>query len=132
MEEIVFLTLDEVMTLHADIIAFAGGADGLRSSNLLQGALAQAEAGFGGTWANSFPFGMAAAYAFHLARNHAFVDGNKRIGLSAAVVFLHLNGWELDDPHESLHPVMEDVAAGKVDKAELAKVLEGLARPLSR
>ena len=51
-----------------------------------------AEGHFGGEWANAFPFGMAAAYAYHLSRNHAFIDGNKRVGLSAAVVFLYMNG----------------------------------------
>ena len=69
---------------------------------------------------------MAAAYANHLSRNHPFVDGNKRIGLSAAVVFLFMNGWEVLDPAESLHPIMEDVAQGKVDKPTLAAAFERL------
>lgn len=97
---------------------------------MLQSAIAQPKAGFGGQWANAFPFGMAAAYAFHLSRNHAFVDGNKRVGLSAAVAFLFMNGWELVDPGETLHPVMENVAQGKIDKPALASIFEGLARKL--
>lgn len=52
-------------------------SSGVRSIDLLQGAIGQPEGGFGGEWANSFPFGMAAAYAYHPSRNHAFVDGNK-------------------------------------------------------
>jgi death on curing protein len=95
MPDIAFLTLEDVLTLHDDAIAFAGGSSGVLSIDFLQGAIAQPEAGFGGEWANEFPFGMAAAYAYHLSRNHAFVDGNKRVGLSAAVVFLYLNGWSL-------------------------------------
>ena len=75
---------------------------------------------------------MAAAYAYHLSRNHAFVDGNKRVGLSAAVVFLYMNGWELDDPNETLHPVMENVAQGKIEKPELAGIFEGMSRKLDR
>jgi death-on-curing protein len=130
MDEIVFLTLEEVLTLHEDAIAFAGGSSGLRSLDLLQAAVAQPEASFGGQWANPFPFGMAAAYAYHLSRNHAIVDGNKRIGLSAAVAFLYLNGWELDDPGETLHPVMEDVAQGKIEKRALAAIFEAMARRL--
>jgi len=82
--DITFLTLADVLTLHDDAITFAGGLSGVRSMDLLQGAIAQPEAGFVGEWANAFPFGMAAAYAYHLSRNHAFVDGNKRVGLSAA------------------------------------------------
>ena len=99
---------------------------------MLQGAIAQPEAGFGGEWANTFPFGMAAAYAYHLSRNHAFIDGNKRVGLSAAVVFLYMNDWELDDPNETLHPIMEDVAQGKIEKPELAGIFERMARKLDR
>ncbi len=130
MPDILFLTLEEVLALHDDAIAFAGGASGLRSLDLLQGAIAQPEASFAGQLANAFPFGMAAAYAYHLSRNHPFVDGNKRIALSAAVVFLYMNGWELDDPGETLHPIMEDVAQGKIEKPELALILERLARKL--
>ena len=132
MTDILFLTLEDVLTLHDDAIAFAGGSPGVRSIDLLQAAIAQPEAGFGGEWANPFPFGMAAAYAFHLSRNHAFIDGNKRVGLSAAVAFLFMNGWELDDPNETLHPIMENVAQGKLSKNELAAIFEGMARRLPR
>ena len=127
MEEIVFLTLEEVLALHGDAIAFAGGSPGVRSMDLLQGAIAQPGASFAGEWANPFPFGMAAAYTYHLSRNHPFVDGNKRVGLSAAVVFLFMNGWEFEDPEEKLHPVMEDVAQGKLDKRDLAAIFASMA-----
>jgi len=50
----------------------------------------------------------------HIGRE-GFIDGNKRMGLSAAVVFLYMNGWELIDPDEKLHPIMEDVAQGKIE-----------------
>ena len=130
MPDIIFLTLEEVLALHDDAIAFAGGETGVLSMDMLESAIAQPEAGFGGQWANPFPFGMAAAYAFHLSRNHAFVDGNKRVGLSAAVAFLFMNGWELVDPDESLHPIMEDVAQGKIDKPALAAIFERMAQKL--
>ena len=130
MSEIIFLTLEEVLVLHEDAITFAGGESGLRSLDLLQSAIAQPDASFGGQPANSFPFGMAAAYAFHLSRNHAFVDGNKRIGLSAAVAFLYMNGWELLDPDETLHPIMEQVAQGFLEKPALAAIFERMARKL--
>ncbi|MDP3505981.1 MAG: type II toxin-antitoxin system death-on-curing family toxin [Myxococcales bacterium] len=130
MGEIIFLTLEELLALYDDLIAFAGGDSGVRSIELVQSAIAQPEAGFAGQLANAFPFGMAAAYAYHLSRNHPFVDGNTRVGLSAAVVFLFMNGWELVDPDETLHRVMEDVAQGKIDKPALAAVFEKLARKL--
>lgn len=130
MADIIFLTLEEVLALHDDAIAFAGGETGVLSIDMLQSAIGQPEAGFEGQWANPFPFGMAAAYAFHLSRNHAFVDGNKRVALSAAVVFLYMNGWELVDPTETLHPVMEDVAQGKIEKPALAAIFERMAKKL--
>lgn len=130
MSEIVFLTVEEILALHDDTIAFAGGAPGLRSLDLLESAIAQPEASFAGEWANAFPFGMASAYAFHLTGNHPFVDGNKRIGLSAAIAFLFMNGWEVVDPQESLYAVMMGVAEGTVEKPELATVFERLARRL--
>ena len=61
MADIVFLTTEDVLALHADGIAFAGGSGGLRSMDLLLSAVAQPAAGFGEEWANAFPFGMAAA-----------------------------------------------------------------------
>lgn len=106
MADIIFLTLEEVLALYEDVMAFAGGLPGVRSMDLLEGAIAQAQAGFDERWANPFPFGMAAAYAYHLSRNHASVDGNNRVGLSAAVAFLYMNGWALNDPDETLHPIM--------------------------
>lgn len=65
MGDITFLSLEEVLALHDDAIAFAGGEAGVLSIDMLQSAIAQPEAGFGGQWANTFPFGMAAAYAYH-------------------------------------------------------------------
>lgn len=59
-------------------------------------------------------------------------EGNKRVGLSAAVGFLYMNGWDLEDPNETLHPLMEDVAQGKLEKLQLAGIFERMARKLSR
>lgn len=69
---------------------------------------------------------MAAAYAFHLSENQAFVDGNKRTALSAALVFLDINGIEISDPNGSLYQAMIDISAKKLDKAGLAKLLTKL------
>jgi death on curing protein len=80
MVDIIFLTLEEVLTLHDDAISFAGGETGVLSIDMLQSAIAQPEAGFGDQRANPFPFGMAAAYAFHLTRNHAHQRSRRASG----------------------------------------------------
>lgn len=74
---------------------------------------------------------MAAAYAFHIAENQPFLDGNKRAGLNAALVFFDVNGWLVLDPEERLHDAMLGLAARTLDKNGLAALFRELARPLS-
>ena len=118
-----FLTLDEVLGIHADQIRRYGGRPGLRDLGLLQSALAMPETTFGGEFLHGTVFEMAAAYLFHLARNHPFVDGNKRTALMSAMVFLGLNGQRLDAESGALYELAEGVAAGSVDKAEVSVFL---------
>jgi death-on-curing family protein len=87
-----FLTLDEVLGIHADQIRRYGGAAGIRDLELLQSALAMPQTTFDDEFLHGTLFEMAAAYLFHLARNHPFVDGNKRTALMCALVFLGLAG----------------------------------------
>ena len=90
-DDIVFLDVDDIIELHASQLELFGGGAGLRDQGLLESAVAQPQASFGGHLAHDGLFAMAAAYLFHLVSNHPFVDGNKRIGLIAALVFLDLN-----------------------------------------
>ena len=126
MREPLFLTLPEVMEVHADQIRRYGGSSGVRDAGLLESALAQPEASFSGTWLHKSLFEMAAAYAFHLCKNHPFLDGNKRTALACALVFLELNGIGLRDPKGRLKDAMLGVASGSVSKPELAKLLKSL------
>jgi death-on-curing protein len=87
-----FLTVEDVLDLHAQQMARFGGAPGLRDPGLLESAVAMPMASLGGAWAHADLHAMAAAYAFHIAQNQPFVDGNKRTGLLAAIVFLDING----------------------------------------
>jgi death on curing protein len=73
---------------------------------------------------------MAAAYAFHIAQNQPFIDGNKRTGLAAGLVFLELNGFTAEDPEGRLETAMLDIAVRKMDKAGLAGLIRELSRPL--
>ena len=116
-----FLTLDEVLALHADQIERYGGAPGVRDVALLESALASPRATFAGKHLHATLPEMAGAYLFHLARNHPFVDGNKRTALAAAIAFLGLNGlWLEADPDELVETVL-GVARGDVTKAGVAE-----------
>ncbi len=117
---VVFLTLDEVLALHADQIAWYGGRPGVRDIGLLESALATPKATFGGKFLHGEIFEMAAAYLFHLVQNHPFVDGNKRTGLMTMLAFLGLNRRRLEADPRQLTQLVQGVAAGRISKAEVA------------
>ena len=118
-----FLTLDEVLGLHADQIRGYGGASGLRDLDLLRSAIAMPETTWEGEYLHPSLFEMAAAYLFHIIRNHPFVDGNKRTALMCALVFLGLNGQRLEADPDELYALIDGLAAGEVDKATVAVFL---------
>lgn len=126
MKEPLFLTLAEVLDIHKNQIELYGGSHGVRNLSLLQSAVAQPEASFGGHWLHGSIYLMAAAYAFYICSNHPFLDGNKRTALAAALVFLDMNGVDLHDPKEKLYDAMMNLAKGKLSKEVLAKLLEKL------
>ena len=90
-----FLSLDEILEIHKDQIARYGGMAGIRDLGLLQSALAQPQATFGGQFLHTDLIEMAAAYLFHIVQNHPFIDGNKRTAFAATYTFLAINGAEL-------------------------------------
>jgi len=115
-----FLTLDEIVEIHKDQLERYGGSEGIRSSDLLQSALAMPSAGFGDDYFHEEIYDMAAAYLFHLVKNHPFVDGNKRVGVMAAYVFLSLNGFTLTADEKQFEKLVLDVVASKKDKKAIA------------
>jgi len=119
----VFLELDEVLEIHRDQIGRYGGSPGIRDLGLLQAALAMPRAGAGGQYFHSDLFEMAAAYLFHIVKNHPFVDGNKRVGAMAAFVFLRLNGATLEAPERAYERLVLSVAEGKSDKPAITGFL---------
>lgn len=123
MSEPAFLTLDEVLGIHADQIRVYGGASGLHDLERLRSAISMPETSFDDEYLHPSVFEMAAAYLFHLARNHPFVDGNKRTALMCALVFLGLNGERLRADPDDLYALVDGVAAGEVDKAEVSVFL---------
>ena len=115
-----FLSLSDVLTLHANQIELYGGMDGVRDMGLCESAIAQSQAGFGGEYLHDDIFMMAAAYMFHLVQNHPFLDGNKRAGAITALVFLDINGIEIQAPAGSLYDLTIAIATGQLDKDEIA------------
>ncbi|MFM9959251.1 MAG: type II toxin-antitoxin system death-on-curing family toxin [Phycisphaerales bacterium] len=124
-----FITLEEALSLHESAIDAHGGSYGIRDQGLLESALAAPRQGFGGQYAYAFPHEMAAAYLFHLCKNHAFIDGNKRIAWVSAVFFMRVNGWSvLADEQEAIQVVLR-VATDEMDKPAVASWLVRVARP---
>lgn len=112
-----FLTIDDVLFIHADQIKRYGGSPDLRDRGLLHSAVETPQAMFGGAYLHPDLIEMAAAYLFHIVQNHPFVDGNKRAGTAAAMVFLDLNGIETDIDEDELAELVISVASGTVNKA---------------
>lgn len=132
MTDIVFLTIEEVCELHRDGLALWGGQDGLRSRSELASAVGMAEQGFGGDYFHKDLFAMAAAYAFHIAQNQPFVDGNKRTGAAAALVFLEINGISFGgDVDDQIKEALLAVARQEQDKAGLAELFRTMPRAIS-
>jgi len=115
----VFLDLAEVLEIHQDQIERYGGTAGIRDLALLQSALAMPAATYNGDFLHADICEMAATYLFHIVKNHPFIDGNKRTGTVAALVFLIINGYDFQAPENELVKTVMAVAAGKMTKAEL-------------
>lgn len=122
--EPVFLTFAEIIEIHNYQIENFGGASGLRDMELLKSALGMPSATFGGTFLHPTIYEMAAAYLFHLVENHPFVDGNKRVGAMAALVFLDMNGIDFEASDEEFTAMVLRVASGKMLKAEITLFLK--------
>lgn len=122
-----WLRLEVVLAVHEQQIAEHGGLTGLRDRGLLESALArpQQKASYGEPDLAE----LAAAYAFGIARNHPFVDGNKRVAFVALELFLRLNGLELVADDTTCLAVMLDLAAGAIDEEALAAWVRAHTRP---
>jgi len=124
-----FLDVEDVLGIHAEALAAFGGAAGVRDPGMLASAVAMPQASFAGEFLHEDLHAMAAAYAFHIAQNQPFVDGNKRAAILAAIVFLDLNGIDVPAATEPLHEAMIAVAERRLDKVSLAAVLRRLGAP---
>ena len=115
-----FLTLDEVLSLHDEQVGRFGGSHGVRDIGLLESAMGSAAATFGGEFLHQTIFEMAAAYLYGICRNHPFIDGNKRTATAAALIFLDMNSIAIDADEDEFYDLVIGVAEGSVSKAEVA------------
>jgi death-on-curing protein len=119
MSEPVWLDVDIIIDVHAEQLALFGGPEGIRDRGLLESALARPQ--------NKFAYGetdlaaLAAAYGFGIARNHPFVDGNKRAAFAAIIVFLGLNDIEFAPPPPAATAIILALAAGEVGEEGLTR-----------
>jgi death-on-curing protein len=126
-----YLALAEVVDLHRRLLEATGGPPGIRDLGALESALAQPRMTLAGSDVYPALVDRAAALCFSLVGNHPFVDGNKRVGHAAMETFLVLNGAEIDASLDEQERVMLDLAAGRVDRGQLADWLRQHLKPLA-
>ena len=126
-----FIPEAAVLLIHADLLRRYGGRLGIRDRNLLASALAQPKMTAGGKFLHRTIFDKAAAYGYHLCRNHPFIDGNKRIAFVVMDMFLQRNGWELCASEWDAYATMIALASGKLTRSALAARLKEQSRRTS-
>lgn len=124
-----FLDIDRALRTHRSLIERYGGVEGIRDVGLLHSAIAMPQASFGGEFLQKDLFEMAAAYLYHIVQNHPFWDGNKRTGAAAAIIFLAMNGVELEADEDGLVALTLAVAEGRAGKQQIAGFLRMQALP---
>jgi len=125
-----WIVLDSVTAMHSEQIAQHGGSEGIRDEGLLLSALARPE--------NLWAYGesvdaaaLAASYAFGIAKNHPFLDGNKRTALVVAVTFLNLNGFDFDAPEAETYTLFLGLAEGTKSEEDVASWFREKLVPIS-
>lgn len=120
---------DVTLAVHQVLLAEHGGSSGIRDKSLLDSALAKPKQRLAYE-PDSTLFELAASYSFGIAKNHPFIDGNKRVALAVGAVFLELNGFELNADEPEAVIMFEQLAAGNITEAELGAWFEHASTPL--
>lgn len=118
-----FLSKSVVLKIHARQIQRFGGSQGIRDEGLLESALAQPQATFGGELLHPTIPEQAAAYLYHLAMNHPFIDGNKRTAFAVMDTFLRVNAYDLNLTDNEAYQLVLQVVQGEINKQELANLI---------
>lgn len=124
MENYRFLTKEEVLCIHRDMVRRHGGTLSIWDTNKLDAAVEAPKAGFGGIRVHKTISEVAAAYWFHISQAHAFESANKRTAFEACVTFLYLNGHRVICEHSKIIEVGVDLAIGKLTESDLVAWLE--------
>ncbi|MDZ7860939.1 MAG: type II toxin-antitoxin system death-on-curing family toxin [Candidatus Krumholzibacteriota bacterium] len=116
MQPVAYLSVEIVLEIHRRVIEEFGGDPGLRDRGMLESAVSLPQSTFDGKDLHTGLSEKAAAYHFHLCANHPFVDGNKRVAVTAAELFLLINGRELPASDEEVEDLTLGVAGGRLSK----------------
>lgn len=127
LKEPLFLTRAQIERLHDKSLMKFGGSAGIGDEGLIQSALASAKNVY--FYGRGDLFDIATAYAFHLAESQAFIDGNKRTGIGAALAFLEVNGMQTNATDDVLYDAMIDIAKKRLNKAGLAEIFRKSSKP---
>ena len=128
MSDPVFLSREQVLAYHAEQLRLFGGQAGVGDPGLLDSALSQPQNTY--LYVSSADlFDLGAAYAFHIAKNHPFLDGNKRVALQCCLALLYLNGIILTLPPTDLYGAMIQLTTSAIDKSAFAALLRSHWRP---
>lgn len=119
-----FLSTSQVIDIHKRLIQKFGGTAGIRDNGLLDSALAQPQATFASELLHPTIHEQAAAYLFHLAMNHPFLDGNKRTAFAVMLTFLNLNSYQLSLSQDQAYNLVIRVVQREISKEELSGFLE--------
>jgi death on curing protein len=119
MSEPIWLTAQDVLALHDEQLAIFGGPPGLRDPGMLESAVGRPRHKW--TYGETDLVALAAAYGFGVARNHPFVDGNKRAAFAAVIVFLRINGVPFAPGPALATAAMQSLAAGEIDEDNFAQ-----------
>lgn len=117
------LTKEQIILLHSQLIQETGGSDGIRDEKLLESAIETPFQSFGGEELYPSIQAKAARLCYGLVENHAMVDGNKRIGAHAMLVFLAINGYELSYTQKELSDIILEVASGEKNYEDILQWL---------
>ncbi len=126
---ITYITVDEALKVHERLIEQHGGMQGIRDLGLLTSAIEMPKSAFGGEDLYLTVFDKAAAYLFHIAKNHPFIDGNKRTAAFVSLLFLRINGVRLLLDQAQYELLVIGVAEGLVTKTQLASYYKSIATP---
>ena len=127
-----FLSVEQLIAIHRECVLLHGGAIEIRDYGLLDSAAAMPQASFGGNLLHEGLPAMAAAYLFHLCKNHPFVDGNNRVAIAAAEIFVELNDLVLVATDTELEKLTLGVADSSISKAEATEFFRQRVRDIPK